>query len=180
MRRDERTAGLIVFGVWFLVEAVVLSFGQGIIHPYYASALGPGAAAMVGAGAVAFAGFAGRNGDTSQGRVSPGFGRRDWRVLLLAIAVAGTVAAQLVLLRREHFLHWLPTVLVVGGAACVLAPLAVRRLAVPAMVVLLAVLLVGPTAFATTTWSVPVEGTFPAAGPRVASALGRTGSRRTT
>ncbi len=157
VRRDERTAGLIVFGVWFLVEAVVLSFGQGIIHPYYVSALGPGAAAMVGAGAVAFAGFA-------RGR--------DWRVLLLAIAVAGTVAAQLVLLRREHFLHWLPTVLVVGGAACVLAPLAVRRLAVPAMAVLLAVLLVGPTAFATTTWSVPVEGTFPAAGPRVAGGLG--------
>jgi 4-amino-4-deoxy-L-arabinose transferase-like glycosyltransferase len=157
VRRDERTAGLIVFGTWFLVEAVVLSFGQGIIHPYYVSALGPGAAAMIGGGAVAFARYA-------RGR--------DWRVLLLALAVAGTVAAQLVLLRREHFLHWLPTVLIVGGAVCVAVALAVRRLAVPAMAALLAVLLLGPAAFATTTWSVPVEGTFPAAGPRVAGALG--------
>ena len=36
-------------------------------------------------------------------------------------------------------------------------------------------LLIAPTAFSTTTWSVPVEGTFPAAGLRVAGGLGRYG-----
>ncbi len=157
IRRDPRTAGLFVFGGWFLTEAFILDFSKGIVHPYYVSALGPGTAAMVGAGAVAFARF-GRG--------------RDWRVVLLPLAVAATVAVQLVLLRREHYAHWLPPVLIAATAAGVLALLAVRRLAAPAMVLVLAVLLVAPTAFATTTWSIPVEGTFPAAGPRVAGSLG--------
>ncbi len=157
IRRDPRTAGLFVLGGWFLAEAFILDFSKGIVHPYYVSALGPGAAAMVGAGAVAFAQF-GRG--------------RDWRVVLLALAVGATVAVQLVLLRREHYAHWLPPVLIAATAAGVLALLAVRRLAAPAMVLVLAVLLVAPTAFATTTWSIPVEGTFPAAGPRVAGSLG--------
>jgi 4-amino-4-deoxy-L-arabinose transferase-like glycosyltransferase len=157
IRRDPRTAGLFVFGGWFLAEAFILDFSKGIVHPYYVSALGPGTAAMIGAGAVAFARF-GRG--------------RDWRVVLLPLAVAATVAVQLVLLRREHYAHWLPPVLIAATAAGALALLAVRRLAAPAMVLVLAVLLVAPTAFATTTWSVPVEGTFPAAGPRVAGSLG--------
>ncbi len=157
IRRDPRTAGLFVFGGWFLAEAFILDFSKGIVHPYYVSALGPGTAAMVGAGAVAFARF-GRG--------------RDWRVVLLPLAVAATVAVQLVLLRREHYAHWLPPVLIAATAAGVLALLAVRRLAAPAMALVLAVLLVAPTAFATTTWAVPVEGTFPTAGPRVAGSLG--------
>jgi len=157
VRRDERTAGLFVLGGWFLAESVFLSFAKGIVHPYYVSALGPGAAAMIGAGAVAFARF---------GRA------RDWRMLLLVLAVAGTVAAQLVLLRREHYLHWLPHLLIALTVAGLLAMVAVRRLAAPAMALILAALLIAPTAFSTTTWSVPVEGTFPAAGPKVAGALG--------
>jgi 4-amino-4-deoxy-L-arabinose transferase-like glycosyltransferase len=157
LRRDGRTAGLLVLGGWFLVEAALLSLSQGIVHPYYVSALAPGASAMVGAGAVAFARF-GRG--------------RDWRVVLLALAVAGTVAAQLVLLHREHYAHWLVGVLIAAAAVGLLALLAVRRLAAPATALLLAVLLIAPTAFSTTTWSIPVEGTFPAAGPRVAGGLG--------
>jgi 4-amino-4-deoxy-L-arabinose transferase-like glycosyltransferase len=157
VRRDERTAGLFVLGGWLFTEAFLLSFSKGIVHPYYVSALCPGAAAMVGAGAIAFARF-GRG--------------RDWRVVLLLLAVAATIAAQLVLLRREHYAHWLPPVLIAGACIGVLALLAVRRLAAPAMVLILAVLLIAPTGFASTTWSIPVEGTFPAAGPRVAGGLG--------
>ncbi|HWX45368.1 MAG TPA: glycosyltransferase family 39 protein [Solirubrobacteraceae bacterium] len=157
IRRDERTAGLLVLGGWFLAEAFILDFSKGIVHPYYVSALAPGAAAMIGAGALAFAQFA---------RV------RDWRVLLLPLAVAGTVAGQLVLLHREHYAHWLPPLLIAGAAAGVVALLAVRRLAAPATALVLIVLLIAPAAFATTTWSIPVEGTFPAAGPRVAGSLG--------
>jgi 4-amino-4-deoxy-L-arabinose transferase-like glycosyltransferase len=157
IRRDPRTAGLFVLGGWFLVEAFILDFSKGIVHPYYVSALGPGAAAMVGAGAVAFARF-GRG--------------RDWRVVLLPLAAGATIVVQLVLLRREHYAHWLPPVLIAATAVGVLALLAVRRLAAPATALVLAALLIAPTAFATTTWSVPVEGTFPAAGPRVAGSLG--------
>jgi len=146
-----------VLGGWFLAEALLLSFSQGIVHPYYVSAMAPGAAAMTGAGAVALTAYA---------------RQRDWRVLLLALAAAGTVAAQLVLLRREHYAHRLVPVLIAGAVLCVLAPLIIRRLAVPAVAALLLVLSVGPAAFATTTWKVPVEGTFPAAGPRVAGGQG--------
>ena len=52
--QDPRLATTLVLGGWFLVEAVVLSLSKGIVHPYYVSALAPGAAAMAGAGAVAF------------------------------------------------------------------------------------------------------------------------------
>ncbi len=47
----SRLALLIVLGGWLLVEAAVLSLSKGIVHPYYVSALGPGVAAMAGAGA---------------------------------------------------------------------------------------------------------------------------------
>jgi 4-amino-4-deoxy-L-arabinose transferase-like glycosyltransferase len=160
MRRDPRTAGLIVLGGWFLSEALILSFSKGIVHPYYVSALGPGTAAMVGAGTAIFAHFA-------RGR--------DWRLVVLPAAVAGTVAAQLVLLHRAHYMHWYHTPLIIGAAAgtvAVFATLAVRRLAGPAVALTLLVLTLAPTVYAATTWSVPVEGTFPAAGPRVAGSLG--------
>ena len=54
-RRDRRLAVLFVLGGWFLVELATLDFSAGIVHPYYASALGPGLAAMVGGGGVAIA-----------------------------------------------------------------------------------------------------------------------------
>ncbi len=157
VRRDPLAAVLFVFGGWFLVEALIMDFSKGIVHPYYISALAPGTAAMIAGGALAFARF---------GRA------RDPRVLLLPLAVAATIAVQLVLLHREHYAHWLPPLLIAGTAVGVLALLAVRRLAAAAMALVLGLLLIAPTAFSTTTWSVPVEGTFPAAGPRVAGSLG--------
>ncbi len=167
IRRDPRTAGLIVLGGWFSAEAFILSLSKGIVHPYYVSALGPGTAAMVGAGVAAFAGRSA--GGAPIGR------RRNWIVLLAPLAIAGTVAAQIVLLDRAHYLHWYyaPLAIAAGaGALATLAALAVRRLAAPAIVLALAALTLAPTIYAATTWSVPVEGTFPAAGPRVAGSLG--------
>jgi 4-amino-4-deoxy-L-arabinose transferase-like glycosyltransferase len=152
--RDPRLAGLLVLGGWFLAEATVLSLSKGIVHPYYVCALAPGAAAMIGAGAWALV------------------GARDQRLLLGALAVAGTVAAQIVLLDREHFMHWFVPVLIAASAAGVLAMLAHRRLGIPAMAFTLLVLLIAPAVFAATTWRVPVYGTFPAAGPRQAAGRG--------
>ncbi|HEY3758501.1 MAG TPA: glycosyltransferase family 39 protein [Solirubrobacteraceae bacterium] len=160
LRRDPRTAGLIVLGGWCLTEAVILSFSKGIVHPYYVSALGPGTAAMVGGGAAALVGFA---------------RRRNPLVLLAPLAVAATVAGQIVLLRRAHYMHWWHQPLAIAAAAGVLVlflALLVRRAAWPAMVATLAALVVAPLVYSSTTWSVPVEGTFPAAGPKVAGALG--------
>jgi 4-amino-4-deoxy-L-arabinose transferase-like glycosyltransferase len=161
-RHDPRLAGALVLGGWFLVEAAVLSLSKGIVHPYYTSALAPGAAAMVGAGAAAFL-------ELARGR------RSDWRIALIPCAVAATVAAQLVLLHNEHYLHWFVPVLIAGSAVGVIVLLTLRRLAPAALAFTFALLLVAPTAYATTTWLAPVEGTFPAAGPTQAAGAGGVG-----
>ena len=59
-RRDPRLAGLIIFGGFLLLEAAFLSFSKGIVHPYYVSALAPGTAVMVGAGAASMSRLRGR------------------------------------------------------------------------------------------------------------------------
>jgi 4-amino-4-deoxy-L-arabinose transferase-like glycosyltransferase len=163
-RRDPRLAGLIVLGGWFLVEWAVLSLSKGIVHPYYLSALGPGTAAMVGAGAVAF--------------VAPG-ARRGLRLALVPFAVAGAVAAQLTLLGYDHYLYWFRPMLIVGAAVGVVAILALRHFTRQAMALTLGLLLLAPAAYATTTWHFAVEGTFPAAGPHAAGAVGPLGASPT-
>ncbi len=158
--RDPRVAGLIVLGGWFLVEATVLSFSKGIVHPYYVSAMGPGSAAMIGAGAITFA---------ELGR------RRGWLLALAPLAVGATVAVQLVLLHRDDYMHWFVPVLITAATLGMLALIALKRLASAAVALTLAVLLIAPAAYATTTWGAPVEGTFPAAGPHAAAGLGPNG-----
>jgi 4-amino-4-deoxy-L-arabinose transferase-like glycosyltransferase len=162
-RRDPRLALLIVLGGWLLVEAVVLSFSKGIVHPYYVSALGPGVAAMVGAGSYAFAHFA---------------LRPDWRLGLLALAAALTMPAQIVLLHRDHYMSWFTAPLVAATAAALLLVLALlllpaaRRLAAPAVALALGVLVIAPAVYAASNWLAPVQSTFPAAGPRAAAGPG--------
>jgi 4-amino-4-deoxy-L-arabinose transferase-like glycosyltransferase len=151
----SRLAAVLVLGGWFLVEAVVLSLSKGIVHPYYVSALGPGTGAMAGAGAVAFA-------ELARGR-DP---RRIAGLALTACGVLATVAVQVVLLHREHYMEWFVPVLLVGTAVGLCALLALRRLAAPAVAFTFLLLLVAPTAYSATTWLAPAEGTFPAAGPR--------------
>jgi 4-amino-4-deoxy-L-arabinose transferase-like glycosyltransferase len=162
-RRSPRLALLIVLGGWLLAEAAVLSLSKGIVHPYYVSALGPGVAAMFGAGAYAFARFA---------------GRRDWRLLLLAGAAAATVPAQLALLHRDHYMSWFRAPLIAAtiaalllAGALALLP-ALRRLAPGAIALLLGVLCIAPGVYAASNWLAPVQSTFPAAGPRAASGPG--------
>lgn len=155
-RRNVRLATMIVFGGWLLVEAVVLSFSKGIVHPYYVSAMGPGAAVMVGAGAVSFVWLA---------------RHRHWGVALMPCAVTATVVTQIVILHEQHYMGWLVPVLIVGALAGMCA-MAVRRLAAAGMMLTLGLALIAPAAFAANTWLVSVEGTFPAAGPHEAPALG--------
>jgi 4-amino-4-deoxy-L-arabinose transferase-like glycosyltransferase len=148
-RRDPRLAGLIVFGGWFLVEAVVLSFSKGIVHPYYVSAMGPGLAVMVGAGAVALAALAKRGG---------------WRLALPAMAIGATAFVEVMLLQRESYLGWFVPLLVAGAAGAVLTMGRGPRYAKPAVLAATGLLLIAPAAYATTVWNNPVSGTFPAAG----------------
>lgn len=161
-RRDRRLAVVMVLGGWFLVEAVVLSVSKGIVHPYYVSALAPGTGAMAGAGVVAFAALAADR-------------RRLVGLALAGAAVAITVAVQILLLHRAHYMGWfIPAMLIAAGVA-VCALVATRRLALPSVSLALGVLLVAPGAYAATTWQFPVEGTFPAAGPQAAAGAGGVG-----
>jgi 4-amino-4-deoxy-L-arabinose transferase-like glycosyltransferase len=156
--RDRRLAALIVLGGWFLAEFVVLSFSKGIVHPYYLSALGPGTAAMIGAGAVAF---------VELGR------RRRLSLVLVALAVGATVVAQVILLREDlRYLHWFWPVLILGAALGVLAIVTLRRWMGVAMAATVCLLLVVPGVYAATLWEFPVQGTFPEAGPHVAAGWG--------
>ncbi len=51
-RTDAGLAGYLLWGGWFATHAIVFSFMSGIVHTYYAVALAPAVAALVGAGAV--------------------------------------------------------------------------------------------------------------------------------
>jgi 4-amino-4-deoxy-L-arabinose transferase-like glycosyltransferase len=164
-RRDGRLAALIVLGGWFVVEAVLLSFSKGIVHPYYVAALAPGTAAMAGVGAIAFAQLATR-------------AMTDWRRLLAPAAITASVAAQIVLLQREHYMHWFVPVLMIAAAGAVTALLLLRRGTTWVSAAALCLLLIAPAAYSTTTWSAPVEGTFPAAGPHQAIGRGGVGLSR--
>ncbi len=168
-RRDPRLAGLIVFGGFFLCEATFLSFSKGIVHPYYVSALGPGAAAMVGAGLAAMVGAGRRSGRPS--------GRRSGRLLMLAGALA-TAIVQVVLLHRAHYLAVWQVLLIPAVAAGALIALTAWRSSQTGLAAMIALLLVAPTAYAASTWRKPVQGTFPAAGPRAVAGNGGAGLSR--
>ncbi len=159
-RRDPRLAGLLVLGGWFAVEAVLLSLAGGIVHPYYTSALAPGASAMAGAGIVAFAALL----------------RRDARwAWLLSLTIAATVVTQIVLLDRSEYMQWMLPILIVCGVLGMALAVLARRLARWSLATVLAVLLVAPTGFAAATWGAPVQGTFPVAGPWGAPGFGGVG-----
>jgi 4-amino-4-deoxy-L-arabinose transferase-like glycosyltransferase len=172
-RRDPRLAVLLVLGGWFVVEFLVLSYSKGIVHPYYISALAPAAAAMIGAGVSAFAAFARPIEDRYPIRGTRRNSRSasDPRALLLPVAVAATVAAQIAIINEQGYMRWLVPFLI-GGAALLTVALVFRRLALPAVLLLFALLLIAPTGYAATTWLAPVEGTFPAAGPHEAAGFG--------
>jgi len=156
-RRDRRLGVLLVLGGWFAAEGAVLSLSKGIVHPYYISALGPGLAAMVGAGALALTELARRG---------------TWLVVLPVAAVAGTVGAEYLLLERENYLlAWVPA-LAVLALACLLVLVLSRRWAPWAMAAALAVLLVAPAAYSSTVWGAPTDGTFPAPGPHARAGFG--------
>lgn len=162
-RRDGRLAGLLVLGGWFATEAAVLSLASGIVHPYYTSALAPGAAAMAGAGVIAFAQLLRRD--------------RRWAALV-ALSVATTAATQILLLSENHYMSWLAPIMLACVTAGIAIATVVRRFAGLSLAGALAVLLIAPTAFAAATWGAPVEGTFPVAGPWGAPGPGGVGLPR--
>jgi 4-amino-4-deoxy-L-arabinose transferase-like glycosyltransferase len=166
-RRTDRTrAAFVLWGGWLLVTAAVVSFGQGIIHPYYAVALAPAIGAVVGIGAW-----------TLWTRRSSWFAR---------LALSGTLAVTAVwtyqLLDRTPSWHpALRTTVLLGGlflaGVLAIAPARWGRALVGLAIGASAIALAAPAAYTLDTVSTPHSGAIPSAGPTVAGALGRGGPR---
>jgi 4-amino-4-deoxy-L-arabinose transferase-like glycosyltransferase len=160
-RTDRTRASLIVWGGWLLATGAAISFGAGIIHPYYTVALAPAIGALVGIG-----------GWTCWQH------RDSWlgRGALSAAVALSTWWAAVLLGRSPDWFPFLRTLVVLVGAATalvLLVPGLGRRMAVAATVTGLAVMLTGPAASSLSTAATAHGGALPSAGPAVVGA--RTG-----
>jgi 4-amino-4-deoxy-L-arabinose transferase-like glycosyltransferase len=103
-RRAPRTspvrAGLLLWGGWLLVTALVFSYMKGIMHPYYTVALAPAVAALIGICAR----------ELLRGKRFAGP-----RIALAAMAVSTGVWNFVLLDRTPDWLPWLRWVLLVGS-----------------------------------------------------------------
>lgn len=153
-RTDPARAALILWGGWLVLTAVVFSFMNGIVHPYYTVALAPAIGAVTGIGAT----LLWRH-------------RNDIRA---AIALSGTVLvtamlAAVLLARYDDWQPWLRAVVVVAGIGAAVLLLVVGRLDRPlaGAVAGLAVVscLAAPAAFSVVTAASPHTGAIPSVGP---------------
>lgn len=158
-RTDVQRASALLWGGWLILTAVLFSFAQGIIHPYYTIALAPAVGALAGSGAVALW--------RERHRVSA-------RGVLAAMVVAATIWSAVLLTRSPDWLPWLRYAVVIGGllaAAGLIAAGRLRRVATGALIgVAIAASLGGSVAYAVDTALTPHTGAIPSAGPAVASA----------
>lgn len=153
-RTDRTRAALVLWGGWLVVTAAVISLAHGIIHPYYAVALAPAVAAVVGIGAT-----------TMWSMRSNALAR-----MVLALTLATTAIWSYLLLDRTPSWHpWLRMLVLGGGLACAVAlmvltvlPRRVRHGVVGAALVLA---LAGSGAYTLATVSSPRAGAIPSSGP---------------
>ena len=155
-RTDRARAGYLMWGLWLGVHAVVFSFMSGIIHSYYAVALAPAIGALVGAGAV----------DLWAWRTRSPLGGLAFAATILV----GAASAWQLLERTPDFAPGLGLlVLFVGALVAVIVAFPTssgRRTAQVAAAGLgIAMLLVGPAAYAFDTIGTAYAGGDPAAGP---------------
>jgi 4-amino-4-deoxy-L-arabinose transferase-like glycosyltransferase len=161
-RTDVRRAAILVWSSWLVVTGLVLSYAQGIIHPYYMIVLAPPIAALFGIG------------------VAWTWAQRELLAARLALAAAtgGTAIWAYVLLDRTLTWHpWLRFIVLSAGLAAAtlaLAPPSLRLMRV-ALVLAVASALAAPAAYALQTASTAHSGALPTAGPSGASVLNRGG-----
>jgi 4-amino-4-deoxy-L-arabinose transferase-like glycosyltransferase len=175
-RREARTSGtraaLLLWGGWLLVTAGIFSFMSGTVHPYYAVALAPAVAALVGIGAV----------ELWRGR-----GYWPARIMLAVTVLAASVWSAVLLGRDPAWLPGLRVIAVVPGVLAAAAlllradnlsmlPARLRR-AAAAGVVVVSVLAggLGSAAWTLATVAQPHSGSIPTSGP-TGSAMGGFGA----
>ena len=153
-RADPARAALILWGAWLAVTAVVFSFANGILHPYYAVALVPAIGASIGIGAT----LLWRN-------------RSDIRA---ATALSGTVLvttilAAVLLSRDSAWMPWLRATVAIGGVGAAALLSVAGRLTQPVAraVAALAVgaCLAAPAVYSVATAATAHSGAIPSVGP---------------
>ncbi len=160
-RTDAARAQVLLWGGWLVLTGLVFSYMAGIFHPYYTVALAPGAAALVGIGAVSLW----RRREQPAVRVA----------LASAVAVTG-VWAYVLLDRSPSWYPWLRVLVVataLGTATVLLGVTTLHRRAAAAVAT--AALLAGlaaPVAYAVETAATPHGGAIPSAGPAVSGGRG--------
>jgi 4-amino-4-deoxy-L-arabinose transferase-like glycosyltransferase len=160
-RTDRTRAALVLWGGWLVVTALVFSFGQGIIHPYYAVALAPAIGALVGIGAVM---LWQRRGDVRA------------RAVLAAVVVGTAVLAWSLLGRSSSWHPELRALVIVAGLAAAGLLLAGDRFGPRVRMATVAAALIAtmsaPLAYSLQTAATPHDGAIPSAGPAVAGGFG--------
>lgn len=166
-RTDQVRAGAVMFGLWLLVDEIVLSFMGGTVHPYYSMAIAPPIAGLVGIGVV----------EAWRARDDAAAYRR-WvaRGGLAAMIVAGAIWAFVVLDREPTWQPWLRwAVLIVGSVAAlgVLVPRRwSRRIGLGVVVAGVVAVLAAPAAYAITGDGVAHTGGSPSVLPQAHSGAG--------
>lgn len=153
-RTDPARAALILWGGWLLVTAVVFSFMNGIVHPYYTVALAPAIGAVTGIGATLL-----------------------WRHrsdIRAATAMSGAtlvtaILAAVLLGRHDDPYPWLRVAVAVGGVGAAVLLLLVgrldRRMVRATAVLAVVACLAGPAAYSIATAASPHKGAIPSVGP---------------
>src|SRR6185503_2803736 len=139
-RTDSTRAALILWGGWLTITAVLFSFANGILHPYYTVALAPAIGAAIGIGASL---LWRRRSDVRAATALSG-----------AVLVTCVLAAVL-LSRDSTWMPWLRAAIAVFGVGAAVLLLVAGRLADPVarVVAVLAVVscLAGPAAYSVAT-----------------------------
>jgi len=165
-RTDRIRAALILWGGAMVVTALVFSFMEGTVHPYYAVALAPLIAATIA---------------TSSRELWRGRDNVVVRIVLAAMIAVTGIWSYVLLGRDSSWLPWLRWVVLIGslaGAALlVLSTGALRRLAVVGLLVGSLTALSGTAAWTLATAVTPHSGSIPTSGPSGTQAAGFGGGR---
>lgn len=154
-RTDLTRAGVILFGGWFLVDGLVLSFMHGTIHSYYSLSVAPPIAAVFAIG------------------LQQMWSRREklrWRFGLVGILLVGGLCGWWLLDRGVTAwpgLRWAVLVVTTVASAALLwrwAPRPRRPIASALLVMTLAAALAGPAAYTVATVGVAHQGIGPSVG----------------
>lgn len=154
VRTDPTRAALILWGGWLLVTAVLFSFMNGIVHPYYTVALAPALGAVIGIGATL---LWQHRGDIRAATAMSG------GVLVTAILAAVLLA------RNDDPYPWLRAAVAVIGVGAAVLLLVVARSERPMVrataALAIAACLAGPAAYSIATAAGPHNGAIPSVGP---------------